>query len=95
MGVFGTDTRVVTLAITGAALTYEALEVAVAKVREMEQLYAVNPSAVTNLTGATLVLTGKTPYKVFIFEVTTVKATGAYTFECTEIAPNVETATTL
>lgn len=95
MGVFGTDTRVITLEITGAALTYEAVEVAAAKIREIEALYAVNPTAVTDLTAATVVLTGKTPYKVFIFEVTSVKATGAYEFECLEVAPNTETSTEL
>lgn len=91
----GNNLRPITLVIDGAALTYEAAEVAIAKVREIENLYAVNPDAVTDLTAATVVLTGKTPYKIFVFTVTSVKATGAYDFALEEIAPNVETSTEL
>lgn len=78
-----------------ADLTYEAVEAAIARVRKIEEVYAVNPAAVTDLTAATVVLTGKTPFKVFIFTATTVKATGSYTFALEEVAPNVETSTVL
>lgn len=96
MGVYGQNLRDITFACTSAGvLTYEAVEVAIAKVREIEEKYAINPASVTDITAAKVVLTGKTPYKIFVFTATIVKATGAYTFVLDEIAPNIEIATTV
>lgn len=95
MSVFGTTARPIVFTISGAALTHEAVKAAIAKVQELEDLYVINPTGIADLTAATAVLTGLTPYKIFVFTLTTVMATGTYTFVLEEIAPNVETSTEL
>lgn len=95
MSALSPTTRVVTFEITGTGLTPDAIEAAVADMRQLEELYAVNTGAVTNYTDATRVLTGKTPYKVYVFTASLTKASGAYVYELIEVAPNVETSTEL
>lgn len=63
------------------------------KVREIEEKHA--QVAQPDLTAAKVVLTGRTPYKIYVFDLTSVMATGTYTFEFQEVAPNVDAATTL
>lgn len=96
MSVLGVGLRDIVFSCTSAGvLTYEAVEAAIGKVREIESALVVNPSLVVDLTADKMVLTGKTPYKIFVFTATITKATGTYTFVLDEIAPNVELATTL
>lgn len=64
-----------------------------AKVREIEDRHVL--VAQTDLTASKIVLTGRTPYKIYVFDITSVMATGTYTFEFQEVAPNVDEATTL
>lgn len=49
------------------------------KVEELEYQYANNPTSLANITAATVLLTGKTPYKVYKATLTLVVATGVYT----------------
>lgn len=66
------------------------------KVAELEQLYENSldstgtSSGLTNLTGAITVVDTKHPFKVYVFNLTTVFATGTYTFTFVDVVPNME-----
>lgn len=81
-----------TIASGDADLTPEAVEVAIAMVRKTEERYAINPASVTDIVDEPVVLTGKTPFRVYIFEVALTKATGTYSFILEEVAANVESS---
>ena len=91
--------RDVTVTITGAPMPLDAYKAVYKKVEEFEDKYynSLNESGtsegLTNITAASAVLTGTTAYKVYAFTVTTVYATGTYTFAFIEAAPNVESLT--
>jgi hypothetical protein len=66
------------------------------KVRELEDRYenSLNAAGVsvglTDLTAAKCVITVNHPWKIYVFNLTTVFATGTYTFSFVESAPNTE-----
>lgn len=68
----------------------DAYKAALKRVDELEAKYEANPSSLTDLTAATVVLTGNTAYKVHVFQLTTNFATGVYNFNYIESAPNTE-----
>lgn len=94
------QTRDITPVITGT-FPIEALGAIQQKIYALEDQYtkSLDASGVSqnldDITGATTVITGKTPYQIFVFTLDVVFATGTYTFAFEEKAPNVETATTL
>lgn len=73
---------------TAGAVALDGIKAAVKRVGDLEQLNA--NVAQTDLTSAAVVLTGATPYAVYAFTLTTVFATGTYTFTYVEQAPNVD-----
>lgn len=60
------------------------------KVQELEALYHQNPSAATDLSAKSTVFTGKLPFQLYAFDVTTDYANATYTFDFTEVRPNVD-----
>ena len=73
---------------TAGNITTDGIKAAVARV---DQLEALNDKvAQTNIAGASVVLTGATPYKVYAYTLTANFTTGVYTFVFVEEAPNVE-----
>lgn len=75
-----------------AAFSPDAYAAVVKRVYEIEAKYNENPASVADVTAQKTVLTGNTPYKIFVFDLTTVMATGTYTFLFVEEAPNQEIA---
>lgn len=62
------------------------------RVEETEFDYFNDPASVTDLTAATVLLTGTLVQKVYKFTVTSVKATGTYTFVYVGTYPNAAAA---
>lgn len=97
---FLSQVRDITPVITGT-FPIEALGAIQQRIYALEDQYAKSLDAsgvsqgLVDIAGATTVLTGKTPYKIFVFTLDVAFATGTYTFAFEETAPNVETATTL
>lgn len=60
------------------------------RIGDIENKYNSNPSSVTDVTTAKTVVTGATPYAIYVYTLTTVVATGTYTAVFVEKAPNVE-----
>lgn len=95
------ELRPITLTITGTPINLDGYRAIIAKAQELENQYENSldedgvSSGLTNLTAAKAVLTSNNPYKVYIFDLTTVFATGTYTFDFVEEAANTETATSL
>ena len=80
---------------TSVAFSPDAYAAVVKRVYELEAKYNENPASVANVTAQKTVLTGNTPYKIYVFDLTTVMATGTYTFLFVEEAPNQEIATSV
>lgn len=59
----------------------------------MRKKYNENSASVVDVTAKKVILTGNTPYKVYVFDLTTVLADATYTFEFVEEVPNVESVT--
>jgi hypothetical protein len=70
-----------------AAMSIDAYKAAIGKVEEIESNY-FNDSSLGDLTAADVVMTGASRYKLHSFTVTTVLATGKYTFIFNETVPN-------
>ena len=87
------EPRGVALTLTNA-MTVDAIRAVTERILSLEAQYAADSGSVADLTAAVSVLTGKTPFKVYVFTVTSVMATGTYTFVFEEEAANVETAVT-
>jgi hypothetical protein len=87
--------RDVTPTITGT-LPIEAISAVAEKIYKLEEQYinSLDENGVSqglvNLAGATTILTGNTPYKIYVFTLTTTFATGTYAFTFVESAPNIE-----
>ena len=73
-----------------AAISTDAHKAVIKRVEEIEERYNASPTSVADVTAAKVVLTGNTPYKIFVFNLTTVIATGDYTFAFVKEAPNTE-----
>lgn len=84
------ELRPITLVITGTPINLDGYRAIVAKAQELENQYensldeAGVSSGLTDLTTATAVLTSNNPYKKYTFNLTTVFATGTYTFDFVE-----------
>lgn len=57
-------------------------------VEEIEGRYNIDPTNVTDLTGATVLSTGRLNSKIHVFTVTTTVATGTYSIAYVETKPN-------
>ena len=96
-----TEVRDVTIVIRGAPMPIDAYKAVNTKVEQLESQYlnSLDEDGVSqnlvDLAAAKSVITGATPFKVYVFDLTTDFAAGTYTFAYGETAPNVETATTL
>lgn len=95
------EVRDVTITVTGAPMSidaYKAINVAVERLED-QYLKSLDENGVSqglvDLVAVKNVLTGATPYKIYVFDLTTVFANGAYTFDFVEQAPNVDEATSL
>ena len=77
-----------------AAMSLDAYRAVIQKVQELEDAYAHNTANVADMTAVNIALVGNHPYKIYVFAVTSVMATGTYTFEYVEEAPNVEGSAT-
>lgn len=94
------ELRDVTPVITGT-FPIEALGSIKQKIYDLENQYqnSLDTNGVSqnldDIAGANVVLTGNTPYQIYVFTLDTVFATGTYTFAFVEKAPNVETASNL
>jgi hypothetical protein len=65
----------------------DAYKGAIEKVEQIEGVYATKGSFV-DLTDKTIFVTGTQLHKIYVFDLTTVVATGAYTFVFVEVRPN-------
>jgi hypothetical protein len=87
--------RDVTPTITGT-LPIEAISAVAQKIYQLEEQYVNSldedgvSQGLSDLADATVILTGNTPYKIYVFTLTTTFATGTYAFTFVESAPNVE-----
>lgn len=75
------------------AMSADAYKAVVKRVEEIEKKYNENSASVVDVTAKKVILTGNTPYKVYVFDLTTVLATATYTFEFVEEVHNVESVT--
>lgn len=75
--------RNVTINITGAPYPPDILATIAEFVETQENLYAVNPNLLTDVSAVPIQLQGKTPYLRYGFNYTLVKASGTYTFAYT------------
>lgn len=75
------------------AMSADAYKAVVKRVEEIEKKYNENSASVADVTAKKVILTGNTPYKVYVFDLTTVLANATYTFEFVEEVPNVESVT--
>jgi len=74
--------------LTADAMPIDAFKAAMGKVELVEAAYAKNPAAVSDLTAVSTFITGALPFQGYAFNVTTVMATGVYTFDFVEVRPN-------
>jgi len=88
--------RPVSVSVTGAPMDPVAYRGVDFKVRELEEQYenslnaAGVSSGLTDLTAAKCIVTVNHPNRIYVFNLTTVFATGTYTFAYVESAPNTE-----
>lgn len=89
-----TEFRNVIFALTYAApatnLPIDAIFAASTSIRETEQKYAFNENEVVDLTNQRVVLTGRHPYQVHVFNLTLDISAGSYAYEYVETVPTVE-----
>lgn len=74
--------------VPAVAISLDAFRAVIQKVQELEDLYSYNTANVSDMTAVNVALVGNHPYKVYIFTVTSVMATGKYTFKYVDEAPN-------
>lgn len=77
----------ITYAVPATNLPIDAIKAATNKIEEIEGQYFKNPSSVTDLAGAAVIVTGTQNFQVHVFNVTTTIATGTYGFEYVETVP--------
>ena len=70
------------------AMSLDAYKAAVNKVAEIEAQYAVDNTAVADLSDVTLVFTGASRYKLYSFQLTLDISVGLYRFVWNETVPN-------
>ncbi len=94
------EPRDISVSITGAVAP-EAIGAIGQKIYQLEDQYEKSldetgtSQNLTDLAAVNIVLTGNTPFKIYVFELTTTFATGTYAFTFVESAPNVESSTVL
>lgn len=76
------------------AMPMDAMKAILKRIDDLET-QRFNGATVADITAGTAVVTGATPFKVYVFTFTSVMATGTYTAVFEEAAPNVETSTEL
>lgn len=86
-----TDIREVTVIFDNAvgAMSPDAYKAAINKVEQLESDFLNNP-ALVDLADVPAVFTGTSRYRLYSFTLTTVFATGTYTFTYVETVPNAE-----
>ena len=82
--------RAVTITITGQVATPDAFKAIFKRIEELEKKYENNNASVANLTSSKVVVTGNTPFKIYVFTVTSVMSSGTYTIAFVKEAPNNE-----
>lgn len=65
----------------------DSYKAAIVRVEEIEGVYATRGSF-TDVTDKTILVTGTSPNKIYVFDLTTVVATGTYEFVFVEERPN-------
>lgn len=95
-----TEYRDVNITITGAPMPIDAYASIIGKVRQLECNYenSLDDAGVTDLVDLAAekcVATANHMHQIYIFDLTTVYATGEYTFDFLEVARNTEEATVL
>lgn len=96
-----TEVRDVDIVITGAPMPIDAYDAIVQRVKDLECEYVDSldeagvPQGLVDVAAVKSVITGKTPYQIYVFDLTTDFTGGVYTFAFVEKAPNVEAATSL
>lgn len=96
-----TEVRDVEIVVTGAPMPIDAYDAIVQRVKDLECEYVDSldeagvSQGLTDVAAVNSVVTGKTPYQIYVFQLTTDFAGGVYTFAFVEKAPNVESATSL
>ena len=73
------NSRAVTVDLDGAAAPFAALKAILAKFEEFEASYQNNTANVPNLSAKAIIVTGKHPYQVYQFTVTTNMSAGTFT----------------
>ncbi len=71
----------------GDGIPVDAYKAALGVVERVEGEYQ-KTGVFADLSDAPVLATGTLPYQIFVFDVTTVIATGTYTFDYTETRPN-------
>jgi hypothetical protein len=66
------------------AMSTDAYKAVVKRVEEIEKKYNEYPDSVVDVTDAKVILTGYTPYTVYVFNLTTVLSNATYKFEFVE-----------
>lgn len=82
--------RNITVTLTGA-MPPDAINAIMKRIKELETDRA-NGKTVADVTAVKAVVTGQTPFKVYVFTFTSVMASGAYTCVYVKSAPNAENA---
>ena len=82
--------RNISIDITGSMST-DAYKALIKRIEDIELEYSRVPSSVSDLSSASTVLTGTTPFKIYAFTLTSVMSSGTYTAVYVGEAPNVET----
>lgn len=93
------DYRNTEAGITGA-MPNDARKAVAQKIAQVEEAYFKNPSMgdigdPVTPTPVKTVLTGATPYQIYVFDMTADVSAGVYTFDFVEAAPNTESAAEL
>jgi hypothetical protein len=72
---------------TAGSIAVDGIKAAIKKVEDLEELNATE--AQTDLTAASVIVTGSKPYAVYAYTLTTEYSTASYTFTFVEQAPNI------
>mgnify|MGYP003402218164 FL=1 len=81
--------RNISITVTGSC-TPDAYKALIRRIEDMEVKYSTNTSSVSDVTAASAVVTGTTPFKIYVFTLTSVMATGTYTAVYAGDAPSNE-----
>jgi len=85
----GTRDVIIKFDASPVAFSIDAYEAVIEKVKQLEGKRAAGVGE-ADMSAKKVVLFGKTPYKVHVFDLTLVDSTATYTFEFTETVPTIE-----